>query len=1055
MNHLLTQRWLFFFAIVLFGSMSVTSGHAQERDAASTVKGIVVDETDLPLPGATIIIKNTQTGTSADANGKFSIQAKPSDILQISYIGYESLEIPVNSKTELTIRMKADANTIEDVQVIAYGTQKKVTVTGAIASVGGADLVKSPSASIANVMAGTLTGVSTVQYSGQPGADDAEIYVRGTGSLDAAASQPLILVDGVERAFTRMDPNEIESVTVLKDASATAVFGVRGANGVILVTTKRGKEGKTSISLSSSVGVTQAMRLPEIANSYDHAFYHNEMMTNDGEDPLFGTDLIEAFRTNSDPIMFPNMNWKEEIFRKASLQTQHNLNISGGTDRVRYFTSFGYLYQDGLLKRHDESYNPNYRTNRYNYRVNLDVDVTKTTLMSINVGGISETYYEPVIGNNDNLWRVILYSQPFSSPGIMDGKIVVPSVRYYPNIYSSGLTTGYASYYGLGYTQKTSNTLNIDLQLTQKLDMVTKGLSVQVKGAYNSKFMAQKSWRGMAEKVNAIYRGSLETEGSAVDMNDPTFDRTIVYQLVQEGQSLQYNGEDYQSGKARDWYLEASIRYERTFGKHAVTGLLLHNMSKKYYLAQNTAIPRGYLGLVGRATYAYDNKYLVDFNIGYNGSENFHPDRRFGVFPAASLGWVISQENFLRDSKFINFLKLRASYGLVGNDVLLLNSVEQRFLYSSDKYTSGNGYYFGVNTNEKYPGIAEGSLGNQFVTWETARKQNYGLDLTVLNNRLTFTADLFFENRDDILIKQQSLPAYVVGADTGKFPAVNMGETTNKGFELSLGWSDQTHTGDFRYWAKFNVSFNRNKVIFKDEVKYDEPWKGETGRSIGINSGYIFERFYEESDFDEEGNLLPGLPDPGAVVKPGDLMYKDLNGDNVISGEDEAMFGYSDRPEYTFGFIAGFQWKNFDFSMTWTGATNVARRLENEYIYPFNTAGNHGLFQFMIDDRWTPERGQSASFPRFTMKNSTHNAKPSSFWVRDASYLRLKNFEIGYTINAKVLKKAGIENMRIYANGYNLLTFSYLDFIDPESKANAQARYPNLRIINLGVNINF
>ena len=248
--------------------------------------------------------------------------------------------------------------------------------------------------------------------------------------------------------------------------------------------------------------------------------------------------------------------------------------------------------------------------------------------------------------------------------------------------------------------------------------------------------------------------------------------------------------------------------------------------------------------------------------------------------------------------------------------MLLLNSVEQRFLYSSDKYTSGNGYYFGVNTNEKYPGIAEGSLGNQFVTWETARKQNYGLDLTVLNNRLTFTADLFFENRDDILIKQQSLPAYVVGADTGKFPAVNMGETTNKGFELSLGWSDQTHTGDFRYWAKFNVSFNRNKVIFKDEVKYDEPWKGETGRSIGINSGYIFERFYEESDFDEEGNLLPGLPDPGAVVKPGDLMYKDLNGDNVISGEDEAMFGYSDRPEYTFGFIAGFQWKNFDFSMT-------------------------------------------------------------------------------------------------------------------------------------------
>lgn len=1053
MNHLLIKRWLFFLAIVSFGMLRFDPACAQ-GGGASTVKGIVVDEHDQPLPGATVIIKNTNMGTSAGADGKFTLQAKPSDILQITYIGYVSQEIPVNSKTEFLIKLKTDANTIEDVQVIAYGTQKKVTVTGAIASVGGTDLVKSPSASIANVMAGTLSGVSTVQYSGQPGADDAEIYVRGTGSLDAAGSQPLILVDGVERSFTRMDPNEIESVTVLKDASATAVFGVRGANGVILVTTKRGKEGKTSISLSSSVGVTQAMRLPEMADSYTHAFYHNEMMENDGKKGLFGPEMLDAFRTNSDPVIYPNTNWKEEVFRKASIQTQHNLNISGGTKRVRYFTSFGYLYQDGLLRRHDESYNPNYRTNRYNYRVNLDVDVTKTTLMSINVGGISETYYEPFVGNNENLWRVILYAQPFSSPGIMDGKIVVPSTRYYPSIYGNGLITGYASYYGLGYTQKSSNTLNIDLQLTQKLDMLTRGLSIQVKGAYNSKFMAQKIWRGMAEKVSAVYRGSLETVGSP-DMNDPTFDRTIVYQLEQEAQSLQYNSENYQNGKARDWYLEASIRYERNFGKHAVSGLLLHNMSKRYYLAQNTAIPRGYLGLVGRATYAYDNKYLVDFNIGYNGSENFHPDRRFGVFPAASLGWVISQENFLRDSKLIDFLKLRASYGLVGNDVLLLNSVEQRFLYTSDKYTTGRGYFFGVDTNEKYPGIAEGGLGNRLVTWETARKQNYGLDLTMLGNRLTFTADVFFENRDDILIKQESLPSYVVGADTGKFPAVNMGETTNKGFELSLGWSDQTRTGDFRYWGKFNVSFNRNKVIFKDEVKYAEPWKGETGRSIGINSGYLFERFYEEADFDGYGNLLPHLPDPGAVVKPGDLMYRDLNDDKVIDGDDEAMFGYSDRPEYTFGFIAGFQWKNFDLSMTWTGAMNVARRLENEYIYPFNTAGDHGLLRYMVDDRWTPERGQSAAFPRFTKDNATYNSKASSFWVRDASYIRLKNFEIGYSIKAKGLKKAGIENLRIYANGYNLLTFSYLDFIDPESKANAQARYPNLRIVNLGVNINF
>lgn len=1051
MNHLLKNRWLLFVWIVFFSALWLnTPASAQETGGgkSATIKGVIVDENDAPLPGATVIIKNTQTGTSAGADGKFTLQAKPSDILTVTYIGYKTQEVAVNSKTEFRIKMEADANTIEDVQVIAYGTQKKVTVTGAIASIGGADLVKSPSASIANVMAGSLSGVSTVQYSGQPGSDDAEIYVRGTGSLSAAGSQPLILVDGVERAFTRMDPNEIESVTVLKDASATAVFGVRGANGVILVTTKRGKEGKTHISLSSSVGVTQAMRLPEMANSYDHAIYHNEMNRNDGKDPIFSDFAVEMFRTNSDPVMFPNMDWSKELFKKASMQTQHNLNISGGTNRVRYFTSFGYLYQDGLLKRHDESYNPNYRTNRYNYRVNLDVDVTKTTLLSINVGGISETSFEPVTGDQNNLWMEILRAQPFSSPGIMNGKIVVPSKIYY-NGDTDMLRPGYMAYYGKGYNQISNNTLNLDLQLTQKLDFVTKGLSFQIKGAYNSKFVARKAWRATPEKITAIYHNSLTDPTLPYD--DPAFtDREIYYQLDQAGSDLMYSSEDYSSGKARDWYLEASIRYDRTFGKHAVTALLLHNMTKRYYLAKNTAIPRGYLGLVGRATYAYDSKYLVDFNIGYNGSENFHPDRRFGVFPAASIGWVLSEENFLKDSKVIDFLKLRASYGLVGNDVLLLGDVEQRFLYNSDKYESGGDYNFGTDTESSYPAIREGMLGNKMVTWETARKQNYGLDLTMLGNRLTFSADVFFENRDDILIKQTSLPGYIA-AD---LPAVNIGETTNKGYELSLGWTDQTRTGSFRYWTKFNVSFNRNKVIFKDEVKYDEPWKGETGRSIGIFQGYLFDRFYESGDFDADGNLLAGLAKPSGTVKPGDLKYKDLNDDKVIDGDDIAMFGYSERPEYTFGWISGFQWKNLDFSMTWTGATHVNRRMEDDYTRPFNT-GKAPLMQFMIDDRWTEERGQSAKFPRLTQANKEYNGQLSSFWVKDASYMRLKNLEIGYTIHSKSFQKAGIESIRVYANGYNLLTFDYLGFIDPESKVGANNRYPNLRIYNLGVNINF
>lgn len=1037
---------LFMFILSLIVPLHESRAFAQ---APEPVHGSVADENGVPLPGAIVFVKGTATVVPTDQNGRFAVEAGSSDVLQITFIGYLTQELPVGDRRQFDVKMEPDASAIEEVQVIAYGAQKKMTVTGAISAIGGAELVKSPSASIANIMAGSLSGVSSVQYSGQPGVDDAEIFVRGTGSLDVARSRPLILVDGVERPFTRMDPNEIESVTILKDASATAVFGVRGANGVILVTTKRGKEGKARISLSSSMGITQAMRLPEMADSYTHTLYHNEMNRNDGVAPIFSDFVLDMFRTKSDPLMFPDMDWSEELFKKASMQTQHNLSISGGTDRVRYFTSLGYLYQDGLLKSHGESYDPNWRTNRYNYRVNLDVDVTKSTLLTVNVGGITENRYEPAIGNNNNMWMEILRAQPYSSPGILGGKIVIPSKLYYNND-EDMLRPGYLSYYGKGYGQISDNLLNIDLSLSQKLDFVTPGLSFHVKGAYNSKFVSRKSWSAAPEIIRATYRNSF-TEPT-LSFDDPAFlDREIVYNLQSTGADLSYAGNNYQSGKERDWYIEAGLNYRRDFGLHGVSALLLHNMSKKYYMVNIPAIPRGYLGLVGRITYDYADKYLLDLNMGYNGSENFHPDRRFGFFPAASAGWVVSEENFLKDSRAIDFLKLRASYGIVGNDILTDGGGNPlRFLYSPDRYESGGGYNFGIDIPESAPGISEGMLGNEMVTWETAAKQNYGIDVTMLHNRLSFSADVFFEKRDDILIKQSSLPDYIA-AD---LPAVNIGKTTNRGYELSLGWNDATANGNFRYWTRLNVSFNRNKVVFKDEVKYDEPWKGETGRSIGIFQGYLFDRFYEPDDFDEHGNLLDGHARPSGIVRPGDLKFKDLNRDDVIDGDDVAMFGYSERPEYTFGWMSGFKWKDFDFSMTWTGATHVNRRMEEDYTRPFNT-GKAPLMQFIVDDRWTEERGQSAKFPRLTSANKEYNSQSSTFWVKDASYIRLKNIEIGYNFRPGALQKIGIESLRVYANGFNLLTFDYLGFIDPESKVGNNNRYPNLRIYNFGVNINF
>lgn len=1015
----------------------------QQRGQKKLVKGTISDDTGELVIGATISVKGTTEGVLSDIDGNYEIECADNDVLLISYLGYTPQEIKVGSKQVINVLLVSDNVQLEEVQIIAYGTQKKLTVTGSVSSIDTKDLLKSPTSSIGNMLAGSVSGISTVQYSGQPGAEDPEIFVRGIASLDGARSQPLILVDGVERSFYRMDPNEIENITVLKDASATAVFGVRGANGVILVTTRRGKEGRTEISLSSSVGISEAMRLPETMGSYDHARYYNEMQLadNPGLQPnelRFSPYVLDMFRTNADPIMFPNTDWQKLLFKKNSLQTQHNLNISGGTKDVKFFMSLGYLHQDGLLKRFYESYDPNYKNNRYNYRANLDINVTKSTTLKLGLGGRLESRREPKFADVNNLWIQILRVQPFSSPGFVDEKVVQIKNRYIP----MEMRNLFQQYYGKGYTDFSQNTMNLDMDLTQKLDFVTKGLSFNIKGAYNTSYTGSKSWSGSMESYTPVYKSTLTDPGLPID--DPGFDHTIVYQL--EGTASALSSSEDWGTKARDWYVEASLRYDRTFGDHKVGGLLLYNMTKQYYPKANTDIPKGYLGLVGRATYAYKDRYLFDFNAGYNGSENFAPGKRYGFFPAASIGWVVSEEKFMKHVDIINFLKLRASYGLVGNDIL---NEYKRFLYLPDSYSaSSGGYYWGVNTPQAYPGAVELMLGNPNVTWEKAAKQNYGLDMNLLDQRISFSLDVFYEKRKDILIQQNTVPGFVA-AD---LPAVNLGKVNNRGYEISLGWNDKIGS-NFRYWLKGNVSFSRNKIVFKDEIPQNEPYMYETGRSIGLNYGYVFDRFFEPTDFNEDGSTIQGLPTQSGSFKPGDILFKDLNNDGVIDGDDKTYFGYGENPEYIFGLNVGLEYKGFDFSMNWTGATNVSRLLDEDFTRPFNT-GDAPLMKWMVEERWE-ENGQSAKFPRFTLVNRMHNSQVSNFWVRDASYLRLKNVEVGYTVNADILKKLGIVKLRVFANGYNLLTLDHLGFIDPESKIGNKNKYPNTRIYNFGVNVNF
>lgn len=1011
------------------------------------VKGRVIDAiTQEPVIGANIVIKNTTTGVLSDVDGYFSIRMpneKKELSLVISYIGYFTREILVKENQTIEVELEIKAEQLEEVQIVAYGAQKKVTITGAISSIDTKALVKSPSSSVGNILAGAVSGVSSVQVSGQPGAEDPEIFVRGTGSLSVDASRPLILVDGVERSFFQMDPNEIENVTVLKDASATAVFGVKGANGVILVTTKRGEKGKTSISVTSSAGLTHAIRHLSIVDSYRHALLYSETELNDNpllkpEELTFTPFVTQMFKEGKDPLIFPSINWENYITKKYSWQTQHNVTLTGGTDRVRYFVSLGYMYQNGMLKRFEETYNPNYTYSRYNYRSNLDIDVTNTTLVKVNIGGRVGVTNEP---KNSDLWRSIIWGQPFGGAGIVDGKYVKSSDYYIPLSKEDGLSR----YYLYGYDKSTQNVLNFDITINQKLDFITKGLSAEVKAAYNTSYYFKKSRANNAQdNYVALYKGTIDDP--TMSITDPSFDKTVVFRHLGAKDVLSYS-ESY--GKDRDWYGEFSLRYNRQLGDHNVSGLLLYNQQKTYYPSVYTEIPTGYVGLVGRVTYDYKTRYMIDLNMGYNGSENFAPGLRYGFFPAASVGWVMTEEKWMKNQRILDYLKLRASYGLVGNDKFS----GYRFLYlagSFDPSTGSYGYNFGT-TSTIQPGTIEKTLGNPDVTWETSAKQNYGVDIKTLDSRLSLSADFFYEKRRDILSQRKTIPS-IIAVD---LPLVNIGKVDNYGYELSLRWQDQVNK--FNYWTGFNVSFARNEVKYFDEVEPNEPYMAQTGRPIGLNYGYIFDRFFSEDDFDANGKLKDDIPVHSVDAKPGDAMYKDLNHDNVIDSDDKTYFGYSVRPEYIFGLLGGFSWNNFDFSMQWTGATNVSRLLQVEYRTPFGTTNDRGLLEYMANERWTPETAETATMPRFTFANKVHNQQTSSLWLWDASYIRLKNVELGYNMALPGLKKLGIQSLRVFANGYNLLTFSKLKKldIDPEGNTGNSYNYPNIQIFNLGFNVKF
>ena len=1013
-------------------------GNEVTQQKLTEVTGTVTDAFG-PVIGASIVVKGMKVGVITDVNGNFKMKLSPGATLVVTCVGYEDRTIHYKGEKNLKIELSEGIQQLQEVQVVAYGTTKKVTITGSMSSVNSDELLKTPVSSMANALTGKVTGLSTVQTTGQPGADDPAVYVRGVGSLSESLSKPLMLVDGVERSFFQLDPNEIEDITILKDASSTAVFGVRGANGVIIVTTKRGKEGPARVSFTTSFAIQKPTRMPEFANSYEYATTYNNAQLHDGVAQgslAFSDDIVEAFRTHSNPMAYPDTDWIDMIVKNTALQTQHNLTISGGTKKVRYFASLGVFTQDGLFRAFEKEYNSNFSYNRYNYRVNLDMDITKTTLMQISLGGRVNDKRAPNYGTDDNisyLFRDIYWAVPFAGVGVIDGKRITSDSKKISNMPGGSGGDALGPYYGKGYNTSAGNVLNFDFMLEQKLDILTKGLKVHVKGAYNS---------GVTLKKYRV--GTLPTYESIL-----SDDGTVNLKKTGEKTALNYN-EAY--GMSRDWYLEVAANYKRDFGKHHVTGLVMYNQMMKYYPTGNwPGIPNGYVGLVGRVTYDFNTRYLLDANVGYNGSENFAEGKRFGLFPAFSAGWILSEEKFMQSLKpYLSYFKIRGSYGVVGNDRTNDNS---RFLYLPDSYNpSTGGYFFGTNVSSALVGAMESKKGNPNVTWETAAKQNYGIDLFFFDSKLKLNADYFIEHRKDILTTRSVTPAYLAVT----LPTANIGKVDNKGFELNLNWRQSVR--DFSYNIGVNLSYAKNTIVFMDEIHYPYEYMQRTGKSVGQQFGYQYDGFFSEDDVNnyaqERGK---SIPDHGTSFSPkaGDVKYKDLNGDHKIDNNDVSAIGYPVYPLLTGGVNLGFSYKGFDFSMTWAGATKTSRLLEDIFQTPFGATKNRSLVKYMVTDTWTPEKGNSAKAPAISFTNSVNNYMDSDLWLRDASYIRLKNVEIGYTLPKQLLAKMHIQQLRVFATGYNLLTLDKLKVIDPEVKTGTSSMYPVVMVFNFGLKLGF
>lgn len=1025
----------------------------EQQQNKRKISGRVTDIKGEPLIGVNVTVDGDANGSITNMDGLYEIfVTKKSVVLKFTYIGFKTSEIRTNASTNIyDVTLEEQVNELEETVIVDYGTQRKISNIGAQSSMKMED-IKTPSASLTTTLAGRLAGVVAVQRTGEPGKDAADIWIRGISTPNT--SSPLVLVDGVERSFNDIDPEDIESLTTLKDASATAVYGVRGANGVILIKTKPGKVGKPTVSADYYESFTRFTKMVDLADGITYMNAANEAMRNDGIATKYTEDQIRNTIAGKDPYLYPNVDWLKEIFNDWGHNRRVNVNVRGGSEKVAYYASVSYFNETGMTvtDKNIDTYDSKMKYSRYNFTTNLNIDVTPTTKVEIGAQGYLGEGNYPAISSAD-LYNAAMSISPVEYPKMffVNGEAFVPGTST-----NNNFNNPYSQATRRGYDNLTKNQIYSNLRVTQDLDMLTKGLKLTAMYAFD-----------VYNEIH-VHQDRAESTYNFLDTSVPyDMNGQPILQRIYEGSNvLSYKQET--SGNKKT-YLEASLNYDRTFNDdHRVSALFLFNQQSKLLYPKGTledAIPYRMMGIAGRATYSWKDRYFAEFNIGYNGAENFSPKHRFGTFPAFGVGWVVSNEKFWQPlSKAVSFLKIRYTDGKVGNSEVS----DRRFMYLDQMKENGDyGYKFGPN-GTKWSGYETVNMAVDLI-WEESRKQDLGIDLKLFNDDLSIVFDLFKERRENILLKREhSIPSFL-GYNTSA-PYGNIGIIENKGFDGTIEYNKRINK-DWVIALRGNVTFNKDKWIQGElpEQKYE--WMNQYGHNINGVKGYVAEGLFTQTEIDDmarweslsDANKAI-TPKPFAsqfgTVKAGDIKYKDLNNDGQIDAYDQTYISRGDVPTtvYGFGFTVG--WKDLSVGMMFQGVAGAERVLNGSSVNPFNGGGGSGNLYSNIGDRWTEENpDQNAFYPRLSYGSETtsniNNFQKSTWWVRNMNFLRLKTLQISYNLPKPWVNKVHLKNAAVYVMGTNLFTLSRFKLWDPELNTDNGAFYPNTTSYSVGINFTF